>query len=315
MSSIRVNSPGFLTTVQDLGRSGHAHYGVSPAGAADAVAFRFGNLLLGNPENTPALEITLVGGSLTFSDDCQIAISGADFSPMVSGNSVPLWTTAEIKAGETLTFGAAKAGVRTYLCIRGNLRIPLHLGSASTHVLSAIGGFSGRALRKGDVLNYDPLASVPPHLFRTVSDGALKKLSPRTNIRVTPAPEWESFTDDALGLFYSSSYEISEESNRVGLRLRGPTLTRTIQADILTEGVSIGAVQVPPSGQPIILFVEHPTTGGYPRIANVIMADLPSVGQLRPRDEITLDLVDLTDAREALLAQEALITAQSLVAL
>ncbi|MBM4167836.1 MAG: biotin-dependent carboxyltransferase family protein [Ignavibacteria bacterium] len=315
MNAITVSSPGFLTTIQDLGRFGHAHLGVSQAGAADTIALRMGNLLLGNPENTPALEMTLVGGAFTFSSDCPIAITGANFSPIIDGHSVPLWTTVEIKAGQTVAFGAAKAGVRAYLCIRGELNVPRHLGSASTHVLSGIGGLSGRALQKGDELSYAPLDPIPYHLYRVVSASVLRELGPRTNLRVTPASEWESFTDEALGLFYSSSYEISEESNRVGLRLRGPTLKRTVQTDILTEGVSTGTIQVPPNGQPIILSIEHPTTGGYPRIASVISADLSSIGQLRPRDEITFELVDLTAAQDARRAQEALIGHRSLIAL
>jgi len=315
MNSVTVNSPGFLTTIQDLGRFGHAHLGVSQAGAADTIALRFGNLLLGNPENTPALEMTLVGGSFTFSSDCQIGITGSDFSPTIEGRPVPLWTTTQVSSGEALKFSSTKSGVRCYLCLRGELAVPHHFGSASTHLLSRLGGLSGRSLLKGDVLGYEPLEPLTRDLFRIVSDEALEQLTPRTLIRVTPGPEMESFTEEAIRLLTTSSYEISEESNRVGLRLRGRALLRTTKEDILTEGVTVGAVQVPSSGQPIILFVEQPTTGGYPKIANVISADLPSVAQLKPRDEITFEIVDLTQARDALNAQEALITPSSLRAL
>lgn len=277
---IRVLAPGLLTTVQDLGRYGFAHLGVSASGAADPLSFRLGNLVVGNPENTPALEMTLVGGAFEFESEAVVCLAGSDFG-------VPLWTPLRLKAGETLRCGATRSGARCYLCVRGGIEIPLVLGSASTHVTTGLGG---RVLRKGDVLEVGSRAS---HPVRGVKAPCAWD---RSVLRVTAGPQRHWFRD-RLGC-----YAVAEESNRMGLRLKGPKLA--YQGEMLTEGASLGAVQVPPEGEPIILFVEHQTTGGYPKIANVIAADLPAVGQLRPRDTVRFEEVSLETAMALKRAQE-----------
>ncbi|MEW6366588.1 MAG: biotin-dependent carboxyltransferase family protein [Acidobacteriota bacterium] len=304
-SGIRVIAPGFLSTVQDLGRHGLAHLGVSPAGAADSTALRLGNLLVGNSANAPAVEMTLLGGTFEFEADSVIAITGADFGPTVDGQAVPAWTSLLVRRGQRIQLGPTRAGARAYLCIRGGIRVPLVLGSASTHLQTRLGGHDGRALRKGDMIELgDPPGSRefrPVRLRPSLIPGASGPL------RATRGPQWEQFTKVADELFFSSAFKVLEDSNRVGLRLGGPTLERRAQGDMLTEGVSAGAVQVPDNRQPILLFVERPTTGGYPKIANVISADLSRVGQLRPRDEVRFAQVSIAEAVELLRAQEALI--------
>ena len=276
-------SPGLLTTVQDLGRPGYAHLGISASGAADALSLRAGNLLVGNAEGAAALEMTLAGGAFEFESATVVALTGADFEA-----NIPLWTTVEVQAGGQVRCGHARSGARCYLCVRGGVDVPLVMGSASTHLLTGIGGVHGRALKRGDLLR-SPDGLLPPALAR------VSMPAPRGCIRVTS-------TGGASGLC-DAAWQVKEDSDRMGLRLRGPALDRAT-GRMLTEGVPLGAVQVPPDGQPIILFVEHQTTGGYPKIANVISADFHSLGQLRPRDEVRFEQVSLDAAFALLQAQE-----------
>jgi biotin-dependent carboxylase-like uncharacterized protein len=282
-----VIEPGLLTTVQDLGREGFGPMGVSPSGAADPLALRIGNWLVGNEPGAAGLEMTLTGGTFLFPEGAVVALTGSEFD-----TSVPMWSSIEVSSNESVRLGPTRSGARCYLCVRGGIQVKLFLGSASTHTLSGLGG---QVLRKGDVLEIGPAAPVaqrhrasPPVRYRKV-------------LRVTEGPQSDWFPDPAV--LYNSTYRVTEEANRMGLRLEGPAIPAA-NREMITEGVSLGAIQVPPSGQPIILFVEQQTTGGYPKIANVIAADLASVGQLRPRDEIRFELVSLETAISLLREQE-----------
>ena len=291
MSRIHVLAPGFQTTVQDLGRFGYAQYGISASGAADPLALRAGNLLVGNAENAPALEMTLTGGEFAFEGPAIVALTGADF-----GASIPTWEPVEIRPGETLRLGPARQGARCYLAVRGGLDVPLIMGSASVHVMTGVGG---RAQRKGDVLAIGnaavrrprrPARGAPAH------DGA-------ACLRATAGPQARWFGEE----IYTAGYRVSETSNRMGIRLQGPALPPLIApagGHMITEGVPLGAVQAPPGGQPIILFVEHQTTGGYPKPANVISADFWRLGQLRPRDHVRFERVTMEGALALLRDQE-----------
>jgi antagonist of KipI len=285
VNRIRVLEPGLQTTVQDLGRFSYAHLGVSACGAADALALRAGNLLVGNAENAAALEMTLAGPTIAFEGDAIIALTGSDF-----GAGVPLWTAQEVKAGTVLRFGAARAGARGYLAVRGGLAVPQVLGSASTHVTTGVGG---RALRKGDALALGHAA------LRKHRQALLRPPPSEGPIRVTAGPQAGWFGDELFG----AEYQVTETSNRMGIRLRGPAVPSPA-GHMITEGVALGAVQIPPDGQPIILFVEHQTTGGYPKPANVISADLWRVGQLRPRDRVRFARVTMEEALDLLRRQE-----------
>jgi antagonist of KipI len=292
LNRIHVIAPGFLTTVQDLGRFGYAHFGISPSGAADPLALRAGNLLVGNAENAPALEMTLTGGEFTFESAAVIALTGSDFA-----SSVPMWQPVEIRPGETVRSGPARNGARCYLSVRGGLDVPLVMGSASVHVMTGVGG---RPLRRGDVLPIgDACVRRPRHPARGV---------PAHNgiacLRTTAGPQARWFGEE----LYAARYLVSEESNRMGIRLHGPALLSPAflsqDGHMITEGVPLGAVQAPPGGQPIILFVEHQTTGGYPKPANVISADFWRLGQLRPRDEVRFERVTMEGALGLLRDQE-----------
>lgn len=305
MNTLTVLSPGLLTTVQDLGREGNGPIGVSASGAADALSLRIGNKLVGNPERAAALEMTLLGGTFQFSQDATIALVGSDFGSMLDDRAVPLYATVSVQAGQTIRFGPTKSGARAYLCIRGGISVPELLGSRSTHLLSGMGGFEGRALRKGDALPLGDVANLPsPQSF---DERWHALLAPRKTIRVTPGPQWDNFSEAVRKNFLEQTYVVTEEANRMGIRLKGSQFELASTGEMITEGVSLGAIQVTPSGQPIILFVEQQTTGGYPKIANVIAADLSSVGQLRPRDEIRFELVTMEAARELYREQEQLL--------
>ncbi|HEY1183834.1 MAG TPA: biotin-dependent carboxyltransferase family protein [Bryobacteraceae bacterium] len=286
LNRIRVIEAGAQTTVQDLGRFGWAHFGVSASGAADPLALRAGNLLVGNAENAAALEMTLVGGAFEFENDALIALSGSDF-----GAGLPLWTPLEVKAGGVVRCGATRSGSRCYLSVRGGLAVPRVMGSASTHLATGVGG---RVLRAGDVLPVGDTEVRQPR--RAAGPPPFSRSAP---LRVTRGPQAEWFGDE----LYRGSWTVSEESNRMGLRLRGEPIASPA-GHMLTEGVPLGAVQVPPGGQPIILFVEHQTTGGYPKPANVISADFWRLGQLRPRDQTAFESVTIEQALALLRAVE-----------
>lgn len=311
MSEIHVLAPGMLTTVQDLGREGYGPMGVSPSGAADAVALRIGNRLVGNVEGAAGLEMALLGGTFLFPGGAVVALTGSDFGATLDGAPVALWSSFEVKPGQTPKMGPTRTGARCYLCVRGGIAVKPFLGSASTHLLSGLGGHDGTALRKGDVLKIG--AATGSFRKRTVAEDALKALSPRKILRATPGPQSGWFPEAAQKLFYSGTYRVAEESNRMGLRLEGPAITEGAHGEMISEGVSLGAVQIAAGGLPIILFVEQQTTGGYAKIANAISADMHNLGQLRPRDEIRFERVDWETARALLVEQEKLLASEGLI--
>ncbi len=321
MSVIHVQSPGLLTTVQDLGRPGFSAMGVSTSGAADGVSLRIGNHLVGNPDGAAALECTLLGGAFLFPQGAGVALAGSDFRATLDGAPVDMWRAIEVRPGQTLCLGPTRSGARCYLCVHGGIAVKAFLGSASTHLLSGLGGFEGRALRTGDVLAMGSGSAA--FRSRTVSPQTLERLAPRRTLRVTPGPQSDWFPATLQERFFASKYRVSEESDRVGLRLAAvgagedtPVPSSSAFSSggaMITEGVSLGAIQIPPGGQPIIVFVEQQTTGGYPVIANIISADLAGVGQLRPRDEIRFERAGWDVARELLLEQEALLRSPELI--
>jgi len=301
--TMRVAKPGFFTTVQDLGRYGYAHLGISPAGAADALSLRIANLLVGNEENAPALEMTLLGATLEFEANTVIAITGATCECRTGQDldRVPANTATELPAGAVLQCGSMTTGARSYLAVQGGLDVPLVMGSASTFVAAHFGGLQGRRLQKGDVL---PVRKRDAKRVRALRPGALNRLYPQGPLRITKGAQQDWFSADAFEKLCSSTYVVSEQSDRTGLRLKGEAMQLRERAELLTDGIPLGAIQVPQDGQPIILFVDQQTTGGYPKIANVIAADLHRVGQLRPRDEVRFAELTIPEAVQALREQE-----------
>jgi biotin-dependent carboxylase-like uncharacterized protein len=311
MSTIQVQTPGLQTTVQDLGRQGFGTIGVSPSGAADPISLRIGNRLVGNAESAAGLEMMLLGGTFGFPGGGIVALTGSDFGATLDDVRLDVGASLEVRPGQTLRLGPTSSGARCYLCVRGGIAVKPFLGSASTHVLSGLGGFEGRALRKGDVLRIGRASK--SFRRKSIAPRALELLSRRNVLRVTRGPQADWFSESLLRSFYAGTYRVGEQSNRMGLRLEGAPITQRGAGQMITEGVSLGAIQVPAGGSPIILFVEQQTTGGYPKLANVIAADLHRVGQFRPRDEIRFEEVTFDTARSLLIEQEKLLASRELI--
>jgi biotin-dependent carboxylase-like uncharacterized protein len=244
------------------------------------------------------MEMTLVGATVRFCQSCTIALVGA----VVASSAVPMFEAVRVDAGFILECGPLRGGARTYLAIAGGIEVPKVLGSASTQLTAGFGGFQGRALRKGDVLEIgdEPRDSNPANATK------LRDLTkPRKTIRTTRGPQHHLFEEYDFVRLCASEYVVTEQSNRLGLRLSGTTLKPTVSGELLTEGVSLGAIQIPPNGQPIVLCVDQQTTGGYPKLANVIAADMHCIGQLRPRDTVRFEIVSIEEAIESLREQES----------
>ncbi|NRQ31057.1 biotin-dependent carboxyltransferase family protein [Nonomuraea sp. NN258] len=281
---IEVLAPGPYATVQDLGRPGYAHLGVPRSGAADPVSLRLANRLVGNPEDLAGVELTFGGARLRFPAGAWIALTGAPLGVLTgarvaAGMGVPCW----VPAGAELRFGVPRWGLRTYLAVRGGVAVEPVLGSRSTDALSGLGP---PPLRAGTLLPVGPVAG----LADIPVDLAPPPGPPPAVLRVLPGPRDDWFTSGALESLCAAPYEVSQDSNRVGVRLRGPELTRARRGELASEGMVTGAIQVPPSGQPIVFLADHPPTGGYPVIGVVRAADLPIAAQLRPGDRVRFRL-------------------------
>ena len=292
-----------LTTVQDEGRRGFQGVGVSVAGPMDSVSHRLANLLVGNRRSAATLEVTLIGPEIRFEDESVFAVTGAEFQLVLDGIVVPTHVARWARRGAMLRFGDRRRGARAYMAVAGGFDVPPVLGSRSTHLVSRVGGVGGRALVAGDGIPVgatDRVANVAdrsrPPVIGLPGRGA--------RLRVMLGPEDDRFSEAALATLQTARYEITPQSNRMGYRLTGPRLSHRGGADTLSDGTPIGSVQVPASGEPILLMADCQTTGGYPKIATVITADLPVAGQLAPADWIEFEVCDRQDAVAALIAQE-----------
>jgi len=295
---ITVVKPGWLTTVQDLGRYGYQQYGVPVSGAMDRHSYIAANRLVGNRDHDAALEITLKGPELFFEDESVIAITGADLTPCVNGTVMPLWTSWVVKAGSTLSFGARRAAARSYLAIAGGIDVPEVLGSRSTHISSQTGGMKGRALTQGDIL----VGGVPfSHTRRAIGRSLPERLRPiysnAATLRILPGPQRDLFSKQAFEVLTTSPYELSSQSDRMGYRLVGPKLAQAGAGHHISDGTAMGALQVTQDAQPILLMADRQTTGGYPKIAVVILADLHLAGQLIPGDTVRFNVTTLSEAQ------------------
>jgi len=298
---IRVKNPGMFSTIQDLGRYGYTHLGISVVGAADRLSLRVANLLVGNEENAPALEMTLLGATLEFEERHTVALAGADCDAKVGTSPVRPGETVEVPAGGVLKCSGMKTGARSYLAVQGGFDMPAVMGSAATDVRGQFGGFQGRRLKAGDVL---PVRDGRGFRARKLKPGALDAVYRHDLVRVTRGAQQEWFGPETFEVLFSCPYAISDQSDRTGLRLKGQPLRPCKQSQLLTDGIPLGAMQVPQDGQPIILFVDQQTTGGYPKIANVIMADMHHVGQFRPHEQVRFQEGSILQAIMLLKEQE-----------
>jgi antagonist of KipI len=299
--SFRVVRPGLLTSVQDRGRYGLQHLGIVPGGAMDAVAHRIGNALVGNAGDEATLECTVLGPTLVAEDDALIALYGAAFDARANGVPLPRNRPVLIKAGTTLALGGASRGARAYLALAGGFQVPVVLGSRSTYAPAKFGGLSGRAVQTGDRLpgvadQVQLSASRCDRLLRSragIDRGVLQTvhwfapdlhlpMGGTMDVRAMAGRHHAQFDRASQEAFFAQRWRIAPDSNRMGYRLEGPRLMRTRTADILSEPTCLGTVQVPTDGAPIALMVDHQTTGGYPKIAEIAGADIPGLAQLAP---------------------------------
>jgi biotin-dependent carboxylase-like uncharacterized protein len=303
-AGLRIRLPGFHTTVQDLGRPGWQAIGVPVSGALDAFSLQLANALVGNPPGAPVLEILLAGPELEIAaDTVRVALAGAGAS-LVTGaasSSVPAGHSVTLSCGDVLKVTLGGQSACCYLAAEGGFAVPPVLGSASTYVRAGIGGLEGRGLLGGDFL---PLA-----IARATARPELRLPSsqPSTGdqpIRVVLGPQQEYFTEAAVAALLGSEFRVSQSADRMGMRLDGPLLQHRGGWDIVSDAIATGAIQVPGSGQPIVLLADHQTTGGYPKIATVISADLPVVGRRRPGDLMRFAVVTVEEAEALCRAEE-----------
>jgi len=303
---IEILSPGLQTTVQDLGRFGFGRYGVAPSGALDPFALRIGNLLVDNLENQACLETTLLGLRIKALTDVLIAVTGANLQPQVDKRPFEMWCTHILNKGEILSFMGPSSGCRSYIALGGGIDIPPVMGSKSTSLPSGFGGLEGKALEAGAILFSE---SPQAKLLATQRKFEPKWIPVYPNkwiVRVIWGPQDDDFTEQGRQSFLKSSYEVSSESDRTGIRLVGPLIHRKtdIPESIISEGQISGNIQVPGDGKPIIILGET-VSGGYRKIATVISADLPLLGQIRPGDEIHFKAISLDEANQALRKMES----------
>ena len=299
---LRVESPGLLTTVQDEGRWGHQRDGMVVAGAMDPFAAAVANLLVGNPRGAAVIEITLLGPALRALTDVCLALCGGDLSPQIDGLPAPSWKTFTLRGGQSLTFGRRRSGARAYLAVAGGFQVPAVLGSRATFLRARLGGFEGRPLKAGDVL--EGIRQTPPSAERGLRPADIPAYTQPAVLRVLPGPHLSAFTGESLDTFFSSTYTVSPQSDRQGYRLSGPAVARTDATDLLSEAMPWGGAQVPPDGAPILLMADRQTTGGYPLVAVVVSADLYRAGQLALGDAVQFQVVTLAEAHELAARQE-----------
>jgi antagonist of KipI len=292
---IEVLRPGLLTTVQDRGRFGFQKFGVPVSGGVDETALRIANVLVGNPQGAAALEMTALGPQLRFLADAVVALTGAEVEGDLDGRPAPWYGAFQVRAGQVLDVRACSRGLRAYLAIAGGIDVPVLLGSRSTCLAAKFGGLQGRALMVGDVLaGWSP--SSLGEAGRVVPDAWRPRHGGPVALRVVMGPQDDAFTEAGRRTFLESTYRVSPHADRMGYRLDGPVIAHRGSADIISDWVPLGGVQVPGDGKPIILLADRQTTGGYPKIATVIKPDTGVVAQLRPGDGLTFRAVSVAEA-------------------
>ncbi|APM40065.1 biotin-dependent carboxyltransferase family protein [Clostridium kluyveri] len=309
--NINVLQSGLITTIQDLGRVGYQKYGVIVGGVMDTYALRMGNILIGNKEGEGALEIALIGPCLNMTKGTLFSITGGDFLPTIDEEPVPMWRPVYLNRDAILKFSNCRVGCYGYLCVAGGFDLPEVMGSKSTYIKAGIGGYSGRALKKGDRINLNsPEAQsvniinvlrrkLPSQIFTTANwyvRGCKEENSTYSFIRVIRGRNFKDFTEESLERFFHNPFKISHESDRMGYRLLGPTLKLRRTFDMISEAVSFGTVQIPPDGNPIVLLADRQTTGGYPKIAEIASVDIGKIVHMKPGEKIIFKEISLEDA-------------------
>jgi antagonist of KipI len=296
MTIMKILKQGMYTTIQDIGRYNHQKSGMSVAGAMDQFSLRVANILVGNIDSQACLETTLFGLKIKFEGDALIAVTGGNLMPMINNKSIEMWSGIRVLDGDELSFGTAKNGCRSYIAIGHGIDVPEVMGSKSTYVKGNVGGFEGRMLRAGDEIkigsssenNFTSIKKLPIELIPSYSDDNI--------VRVVMGPQDDYFTKDGINTFLDCEYEVTNEADRMGYRLSGTKISHKLGADIISDGITMGSVQIPGDGAPIIMMADRQTTGGYTKIATIITPDINIVGQLKPGDSIRFKLINIEEA-------------------
>lgn len=292
--SIKIINAGMLSTIQDGGRFGVMKYGFTQSGAMDSKAMSTANILVGNEPECAVIETTLLGITAEFTENTVIALSGGDFSAAINGTPIKRNKAYAVNAGDTLAMSYAKSGVRGYLAVSGGFDVPEVMGSRSTNLKSQIGGFFGRKLAAGDIINtFAPI----------ITDTTGRELPEETyensiTLRAVLGPQDYMFTDEDINTFFSCEYKITQQADRMGIRLDGEPLKGKGSMDIVSDGIVFGSVQVPKNGMPIILAADRQTTGGYAKIATIISADRHLIAQARPGGTVKFAQVSVKEAQK-----------------
>ena len=303
-----IEKPGLLSTIQDLGRNGYKRYGVITSGAMDQIAHRIANMLVLNGEKEETVEMTMIGPEIRFQEDAIIAITGGNLSPSINGHDVKMYRPITVRDGDVLSFGRAVSGIRSYLAVHGGFSIERVMQSGSTYLKAGIGGYKGRALKKGDELRLKKRISLEQwkktikwsaESFNHPQNGLSKK-----TIRVIPGPQYEDFTTASQQAFAENEFTVTQESDRMGYRLEGESLILKEPTEFISEAVTFGTIQVPADGKPIILMADSQTLGGYAKLAQAASVDRSAIAQAKPGDRLTFEIIGLKDAQSLLLEQE-----------
>ena len=306
--ALRVLKPGLLTTVQDTGRWGYQNLGVPVAGPMDRCSHRLANRIVGNDHDAATLEVTLIGPTIECGTEVLLAVTGAEFDVWIDERHAPLNTACRAPCGSRVRFGARKRGARAYMAVAGGIDVPPVLGSRATHVTSRMGGLGGRPVRAGDELAVGRSEQDSGLVGRAWS-AIIPLPDGGATVRVMRGPQDDRFPQNTVPILGSARYRITSDSDRMGYRLDGLSLPTRDAGEMLSEGTAMGTLQVPPSGQPILLMADCQTAGGFPKLATVISADLPRAGQLAPGDWIGFETCSRREALAALIAQERLLLA------
>lgn len=308
MKDIVIVNPGIYTTIQDRGRWGYQEFGMPVTGAMDDYSIRVANILVGNDEYDAVLETTLNGPEISFNIDAIVAITGANMVPRVNGNIVPMWRSFKLSKGDVLSFGMARQGTRGYIAFAGGLDIPAVMGSLSTFVRGGIGGFEGRKLKSNDEINLrNSNISFEEGFNRVVPLKYVPTYNQNCRVRAILGPQDDCFTEESIEKFFGSEYEVTSETDRMGYRLSGPILEHKAGADIISDGINLGSIQIPGHGMPIVMMADRQTTGGYTKIATIISVDMPLIAQLKPGDKVHFEKIDVLEAHRVLKEYENII--------
>ena len=292
---------GLMTTVQDGGRRGYQRFGLGVSGAVDVHAFTYANILVGNTHNEAVLEVTLLGPTIEFTSPAVIAVTGGDLGALINGAAIPMYRALQVQKGDILSFGTPKSGCRAYVSFAGGLAITPIMGSRSTYIKANLGGYEGRKLEKGDEIAFRKPGTCPPNLPWRVMEPHV--FSGSYTVRVLMGPQEDRFTPKGIETFLNKPYTVTNEFDRMGYRLTGPKIEHVTDGNIITDGITFGAIQVP-NGEPIIMLSDRQTTGGYAKIASVINVDMPMVAQCKAGDTLRFVKTDIQTAQDAFIAQK-----------